>query len=790
MNRWSLVLGVVAGGWSARAAGLSDADLAAAARGSAGDTNAPALRYAIEDAATGCGGDVKALMDLQRRMLAALDLPDATPAGRAMILRAVQRMGFCVDVPAVARFLTDPLLSHPARLALEGIADPKADAALLAALAKAGDETRAGLVISLGLRRCPSADAAIAPLCDSKDAALASAALVALGRIATPPCLARLLRPAAPACESARLAALAACLSRMAVGAESALARRTATAVFGDVSAAPALRAAAVGVLLQTDPRAAPALLTKALADPQVKVREAAARMAASGLTGEAVTDALAAALPSAGVDDAVRILGAIRERGDARAAKAVAAAASGGAEPVRRSAIATLGAIGGADHAARLVEFLSDDAVRDAAMRALTDMPAKGVAAKLSAVATATADAGPRARLVQVLGARAGADGLSILAPFTKDADAAVRREAWRALRERARPADAAALADLLCTTPATESPAAEAALGTAVRPMESAERAKLLVATWGRAPAAARPPLARTMAYFADAGAVPVLSAAMKDADPGVREAAVRALAGWPDAAPAEALGAAAFELPTEAMRVLALRGAVRMIGATAGPEARERLADMFRRAPDAAGRQVVAAAIGEQAGTEAFAIYEGWFNDAALGPDAKKAFVALYDQMAKSPAGELDTKGWRADASHSPGSTARAFDRKDETRWDTGTPQVPGMWFTLDMGGVAAVARIDLDTGRSAGDTPNRYKAFTSLDGKSWNGPVAQGEGGHGATRIELKPPVPARHLRIEQLGEREGLFWSIHELRVTAGVDEALLKAAGAKAEGLR
>ena len=790
MNRWILLLGAVAGGWTARAAALSEADIAAAARCAAGDTNAPSLRYAIEDASTGCGGDVKALMDLQRRMLAALDLPDATPAGRAMILRAVQRMGFCVDVQGVARFLTDPILSHPARLALEGIADPKADAVLLAALAKAGDETRAGLVMSLGLRRCAAADGAIAPLCESKDAALAAAALVALGRIATPACLDRLLRPVAPACESVRHAALAACLHRMAGGTESALARKTATAIFGDVSDAPAVRAAAVGVLLRTDPRAAPAWLTKALADPQVKVREAAARMAASGLKGEAVTDALAASLPSAGVDDAVRILGAIRERGDARAAAAVAVAASGGAEPVRRAAIATLGAIGGADHAARLVEFLSDDAVRDAAMRALADMPGKGVTAKLSASAASAADAGPRARLVQVLGARAGADGLSILAPFTKDADAGVRREAWRALRERARPADAAALANLLCATPATESSVAEAALGTAVRPLESAERAKLLVASWSGAPSSARPSLARTMAYFADADAVPVLVAAIKDADPAVQEAAVRALSGWPDAAPAEALGAAAFELQTEAMRVLALRGAVRMIGATAGPAARERLSDMFRRAPDPAGRQVVAAAIGEQAGIEAFAIYEGWFNDAALGPDAKKAFVALYDQMAKSPAGEVDTKGWRADASHHPGETARAFDRKDETRWDTGTPQVPGMWFTLDMGSVATVARIDLDTGRSSGDTPNRYKAFTSLDGKSWNGPVAEGEGGRGATRIELKPPVPARHIRIEQCGERAGLFWSIHEVRVTAGVDEALLKAAGAKAEGLR
>jgi HEAT repeat protein len=772
------------------AGALSDADLASVAGWTGREPDAPAIRQAFEAALVDLGADAGGLADLQRRLLPRLAAPGTTPWGRDLILRAVQRMGFCVDVPAVAALLTDPAMSHRARLALEGIADPKVDAALLAALTKAEGDARTGIVISMGLRRSVDAVPAITPLCGSSDVNLASGALTALGRIATPACLDRLLQPVAPAVEAVRHAALAQCLGRMSEGRDAATAVKAARHVLaGDPSTSPALRAAGVLVVLKADPRTAPEVLAQALADPHPKVREAAARAAATGLKGDGVTDALTAALKGAAVDDGVRILGALMERGDRRAAPAVSALLDTGDVLVRRAAVAALGAIGGTADADRLAGLLADEAVREGATRALSSMPAEGVTGRLAALAASSADAAQRARLVQVLGARAGTEGLTVLSLFAGDADRGVRREVWKALRDRARPADAGALAELMSAAPAEDASVAEAAVGAAVRPMEPAARSALLVAAWEKAPPAAKPALARTMAYFADAPSLQVLTAAMKDADPGIQEAAVRAVAAWPGSDPAEALCAASFDLPKESLRVLALRGAVRMLGAAPGVDARARLSDLFRKAPDSAGRQVVAAAIGERIGIEAFGVFEGWFGDGTLGPDAKKAYVALYDQMRNSPAGEVDTKGWRAEASHRGDGTGRAFDRKEETRWDTGTPQVPGMWFALDLARVANVARIDLETGRSPGDTPNRYKVFTSMDGKSWNGPVAEGEGGQGSTAIPIQPPVPARWIRIEQGGERPGLFWSIHEIKVTAGVDEALLKTVAEKAAAL-
>lgn len=94
---------------------------------------------------------------------------------------------------------------------------------------------------------------------------------------------------------------------------------------------------------------------------------------------------------------------------------------------------------------------------------------------------------------------------------------------------------------------------------------------------------------------------------------------------------------------------------------------------------------------------------------------------------------------------------------------------------MWYTLDLGESTFVSEVTLDTERSGGDTPNGYEVFTSADGKSWSGPVAQGDGSaHGKTVIPLA--VQARHLKFVTTGGRPGLHWSIHEIYAKAGLDQ--------------
>ncbi|MBM3891253.1 MAG: hypothetical protein FJ388_19245, partial [Verrucomicrobia bacterium] len=594
------------------------------------------------------GNDRKALGSLQTKLLALLPAPETTHDARDLILRAVQRMGFCNNLQAVAALLTDAKLSHMARLALEGIKDSRVDDAFLAALPKAQGDAKVGLVISLGLRRCAKAVPALLPLKDLNDAKLAGAALTALGRIGTPECAKALQVPAAPALEFQRQSALAACMNLL----RDSEAVRVATTIFEDTKAPAPLRAAAIRVLMRNDEGKATAWFAKAMADNALRVRETAIRVAATELSE---SEALIAALPKAAPEDQVRLLGTLAERRERRAGPAAAALLKSSDGAVQQAAARALADVGGPEQVVALAELLAVDDLREAVMAGLSNMRAEGAGQKIAEL-TAAAEPQQRSRLVAVIAARAGKQALPELAKYINDSNDGVRKDTWRAIREVAQPGNVETCLGLLAKAQEADRSAAEQVLVSAMRLMTPEERGPALVAAWNRSDAAVRPSLARIMAYFADAPCATPLIAALDDKTPAVQEAAVRALSGWPDAKPMEPLCAKALLLPTENLRSQAVRGAVRMIAMSPGLDAKARLLDLFRKSPDASGRAAVAAALGERLGLDAFGVLESLFDDAQVGASARKAYIALYDKVKNMTAGELDRKSWKANASHS--------------------------------------------------------------------------------------------------------------------------------------
>jgi hypothetical protein len=128
---------------------------------------------------------------------------------------------------------------------------------------------------------------------------------------------------------------------------------------------------------------------------------------------------------------------------------------------------------------------------------------------------------------------------------------------------------------------------------------------------------------------------------------------------------------------------------------------------------------------------------------------------------------PLGEK--KLWKVTASHHPQAAPFAIDGNLKTRYDTGTPQVPGMWYEIELPREATISGLELDAGESTGDYPRGYKVDLSDDGQNWGPPVASGQGRGVFTEIAF-PPAKARFIRITQTGSADGLFWSIHELQV--------------------
>jgi hypothetical protein len=122
------------------------------------------------------------------------------------------------------------------------------------------------------------------------------------------------------------------------------------------------------------------------------------------------------------------------------------------------------------------------------------------------------------------------------------------------------------------------------------------------------------------------------------------------------------------------------------------------------------------------------------------------------------------------WVASSSTAGSDTpANALDGNLATRWSTGTSQVNGQWFQVDMGSVNVFNKIVLNAVNSANDYPRGYQVTISKDGINWSGLAVSGSESSGITTMTFATQT-ARYIRITQTGSAPGTFWSIDEFNV--------------------
>ncbi len=126
-------------------------------------------------------------------------------------------------------------------------------------------------------------------------------------------------------------------------------------------------------------------------------------------------------------------------------------------------------------------------------------------------------------------------------------------------------------------------------------------------------------------------------------------------------------------------------------------------------------------------------------------------------------------LDTTGWKITASHNAATVGDAIDHRPDTRWTSGTDQVPGIWFCVELPKETAISSLQLDNSESPGDFPRGYLLELSTDGKTWTKPVPEANGSAPSTQIDF-PSTRAKFVRITQTGQAPGRYWSIHELQI--------------------
>lgn len=197
---------------------------------------------------------------------------------------------------------------------------------------------------------------------------------------------------------------------------------------------------------------------------------------------------------------------------------------------------------------------------------------------------------------------------------------------------------------------------------------------------------------------------------------------------------------------------------------------------LVDIWKKSKGASRMKVEELLLRDK-GLKALDVWECLAKDATFGGDAKKAYCEATSQIIKG-GGEskaLSRNLWKAKASRTAhnDNAMKAIDGDARTRWASGF-NAKGASFELDLGESCFVNEVTLNTEKSANDTPAGCEVFVSDDGKNWKGPVATcDDKTKKSTTFSLM--LAARYLKFVQVSARKGLYWSIHEVEIKAGMD---------------
>jgi HEAT repeat protein len=513
----------------------------------------------------------------KERALISLLQSNAPPAEKALACKQLAIYGTKGAVRALAPLLSDPRLASWARIALEAIPDPAADAALRRAMGKLQGNLLIGVINSIGVRRDPKAVSGLVKKLKAPDTGVASAAAVALGRIGGTKAAKALTQTLAAAPNTVRPAVAEGCI----LCAERFLAQgkpAEAVKLYDTVRAANVPRQkqleAIRGAILARQSAGLPRLLEQ-LRSPDKAFFGIGLRTARE-LPGRDVTEALAAELRRSSPDRQSFLLLALADRNDAAVMPAVLAAAASGPQNLRLTAVGVLDRQGSLSSVPVLLSAAADgDAeLAQAALGALARLPGNEVDADL--LARLSAAAGKNRQVLIILAGQRHIDrALPAIIRSAEDPDAGVRSAAVQAIGILGGDAQAA---DLIRLLQATQSP------------KERGDIEMALLAISGRTGARAVPhvlPLAgnddsalRIIALhvLASAGgpdALASVKSAIQDKDEAVQDEAVRTLSTWPnnwpeDSGIAEPLLALAKSDAKTSHQVLALRGYLQYVQA----------------------------------------------------------------------------------------------------------------------------------------------------------------------------------------------------------------------------
>ena len=594
----------------------------------------------------------------QRKALAAqlagLLATDATLECKDFVCRQLVLIGTGEEVPALAALLAKPETADMARYALERIPERETGKALLDALPQASGKAKIGIMNSLGERRAAKAVAALKKSSVDSDAAVAEAALAALGKIGGKTAAGALadVRPKVVAeNQSAWADAYLRCADNLSAEGKARAAVRIYEALYVPAESQRVRVAAFQGLVSAKGPQAIDMVIGALTGtDP---ILQGVATGSVRSMSSPEATEAFARQLPRLDQNGQVRLLTALADRGDKAALPAVNEAAASADESVRVAAIEAMARLGDASSVVKLAERAAQSKGREAeaARNSLCTLQGTNVDAAILTHAK-LGDANVRVELLKATVPRNMTAAVPVLISMTDDGNGLVRSAAFKALPALAGPGDVASLlARLAKGVSDDERSAAEDAVAAAVKkiPMEDKPAAQVMATLARAADVKLRASLLKVLGDVGDPTALDALRSAVKDADADVQSTAVRALSQWPAAEVLDDLLVIAEKTRNDTHRVLAMRGYARLLalpGDRAADVTIAKYKEVLRLAKRDEERRTILAGLADVKDPRALKLAEPYLADDAVRPEAAAAMLKVgqavcgaYPQEAKA-------------------------------------------------------------------------------------------------------------------------------------------------------
>jgi len=529
----------------------------------------------IVAASTGIVAQDRPAANVKQRDLIAVLQSDAPKSEKAITCKRLAIYGTEQCVPALAPLLADKELASWARIALEAIPGPVADAALRDAMGKLQGRLLVGVINSIGVRRDVQAVDTLVQKLNDANTGVASAAAVALGHIGGEQAAKALTQSLADAPSVVRSEVAEGCI----LCAEWFLARnRTAESVKlydtvrqADVPNQRHLEAIR-GAIMARQSAGVPLLIEQL--QSQDKQRLSIGLRTARELPGRDVTEALAVELARLSPDRRPLLLLALADRNDSAVLPTVHKAAQSGPKDLRITAINILIRLGDVSCVPVLLEAATEDdtKLKQAATETLVRLSGKDVNADLLA-RLPQAQGKLQKVLIELAGQRQISEALPAVVPSLHDTDAEIRGVAVQTIGIIGKDQQTADLVKLLQKTNSSR---------------ERAGINKALLAISGRCGAKCIPhlrPLTQSrdnelhmiglhaLAIIGGPDALAAVKSAIESAEPPAQDEAVRILSTWPnnwpeDSEAGQALLMLAKSAEKTSHQVLGLRGYLQYI------------------------------------------------------------------------------------------------------------------------------------------------------------------------------------------------------------------------------